>query len=72
MPFFQLFIFKQSTTDGFVTEDKAKEVEAFFEEHSAPAAERTVKQSLENIRLNKAWLERDAESIHEWLKTKVE
>ncbi|XP_072032705.1 puromycin-sensitive aminopeptidase-like [Amphiura filiformis] len=62
----------QTTTEGFVSEEKALEVEAFFKEHKAPAAERTIKQSLENIRLNKAWLARDAASIHQWLKTKAE
>lgn len=82
----------QSTTDMFITEEAAKEVEVsclcrrikkikaplsnfgglvcclgfpfypffFFQElyanHSVPAAERTIQQSLENIQLNCAWL----------------
>ncbi|XP_077862985.1 puromycin-sensitive aminopeptidase isoform X1 [Saccoglossus kowalevskii] len=32
----------KNCTEGFATEDKAKEVETFFAAHSAPAAERTI------------------------------
>ncbi|XP_033126346.1 puromycin-sensitive aminopeptidase-like [Anneissia japonica] len=60
------------TTEGFVTEEKAQEIEAFFREHSAPAAERTIKQSLENIRLHASWLKRDGAAIEAWLKSKTE
>ena len=55
------------TTEDFTTLEKAGEVEAFFEEHPAPAAARTVRQSLERIRSNALWLERDGEAIGEWL-----
>lgn len=59
-------------TGNFSSEDKAQEVEAFFNTHPAPAAERTIQQSLENIRLKAAWLKRDAAEIEEWLKSKVQ
>ena len=55
-------------TSGFVTEEKAVEVETFFKKNPAPAAERVVKQNCEAIRLNAKWLERDSQAIQEWLK----
>lgn len=56
------------TTSGFVTEEKAKEVEQFFKDNPTPAADRIVKQNCEAIRLNAKWLERDSKAIEEWLK----
>lgn len=41
-------------------------VQAFFESHPAPSAERTVQQCCENILLNAAWLKRDSEDIHQF------
>ncbi len=55
------------TTEDFTTLEKAREVEDFFESHPAPAAARTVRQSLERIRSNALWLERDGEAIARWL-----
>ena len=48
----------------------AQEVEQFFKQHDAPAADRAIQQSLESIRLNTQWLKRDEVAIKEWLKTK--
>ena len=59
----------QVSTSGFVTEEKAVEVEEFFKKNPAPAAERIVRQNCEAIRLNAKWLERDSKAIEEWLKT---
>ncbi|XP_078620093.1 puromycin-sensitive aminopeptidase-like isoform X4 [Branchiostoma floridae x Branchiostoma japonicum] len=61
----------QFSTSGFVEEVRAREVEDFFKLHPAPAAERTVQQSCENIRLNAAWLARDAASISDYLSTRA-
>ncbi|MDE0031708.1 MAG: M1 family metallopeptidase [Deltaproteobacteria bacterium] len=55
------------TTEDFTTLEKAAEVESFFESHPAPAATRTVRQSLERIRSNALWLERDGDAIAGWL-----
>ncbi len=55
------------TTEEFTTLEKAGEVEAFFESHPAPAAARTVRQSLERIRANALWLERDGDALARWL-----
>lgn len=57
------------STDNFVTEARAKEVEKFFETHSAPAAERKIQQSVENIRLNAKWMERESTSVLKFLRS---
>ncbi|XP_069970729.1 puromycin-sensitive aminopeptidase isoform X1 [Penaeus vannamei] len=54
-------------TENFATEDMASEVEAFFQERQIPGTERTVQQSLETIRLNAAWLQRDQDAIKKYL-----
>lgn len=41
----------------FVTEEKAAEVEAFFEANPVPLASRKISQMLENMRINAKWLE---------------
>ena len=56
-----------SLTQRFSTLKMHDEVEAFFADHPAPAAERTVRQSLERIRLNAAWLERNAAEVGDYL-----
>ncbi|XP_057304719.1 puromycin-sensitive aminopeptidase-like [Hydractinia symbiolongicarpus] len=55
------------STENFATAEEAQDVESFFTAHKVPAAERTVKQSLERIGLNQKWLSRDGESVVEWL-----
>ncbi|XP_014478221.1 PREDICTED: puromycin-sensitive aminopeptidase [Dinoponera quadriceps] len=55
------------TTENFVTEELAKDVENFFENHPTPGTERTVQQSVESIRLNAAWLARDKDLIRKYL-----
>jgi len=54
-------------TEGFASEDMAKDIEAFFVDHPAPSSERTIKQSLEMIRLQEAWLARDAVPLKQHL-----
>lgn len=54
-------------TEGFASEKKAKEVEAFFEKNKAPSTERTVQQSIETILLNASWLNRDSAAIKKYL-----
>ncbi len=55
-----------STTQDFTTAERATEVEEFFREHPAPAAQRTVQQSLEKIRLNARWLEANRDELARW------
>lgn len=54
-------------TENFASEAKAREIEQYFAEHEFPGTERTISQSVETIRLNAAWLERDLEAITEYL-----
>ncbi|CAD6215605.1 GSCOCG00000417001-RA-CDS [Cotesia congregata] len=56
------------TTENFVTEKRAIEIEEFFKKNPTPGAERTVQQSVESIRLNAAWLARDQASIESYFK----
>lgn len=46
-------------TENFASEARAVEVESFFKKNLFPGTERTVSQSVETIRLNSTWLERD-------------
>lgn len=54
-------------TENFASEEKAQEVEEFFKKNEFPSTERTVSQSVETIRLNAAWLQRDLPTITEYL-----
>ena len=50
-------------TNAFTTNAMRDDVEAFFEAHPTPAAERTIRQALERIALNVAWLDRNREEL---------
>lgn len=54
-------------TENFSSEEKANEVEQFFKDNNFAGTERTVSQSVETIRLNTKWLQRDLQSISEFL-----
>ncbi|KAK2165380.1 hypothetical protein LSH36_51g04005 [Paralvinella palmiformis] len=56
----------KTTTENFVSEERAKDIEEFFGEHEAPSAERTIQQSLENISLNRNQLKRDGPAMKEF------
>lgn len=56
----------KSTTDSFTTKERSAEVTKFFVDHKNPA-ERSVKQSIESIDLNAAWLARDKDAIRKFL-----
>lgn len=58
-------------TENFASEEKAKEVEQFFQKNEFSGTERTVSQSVETIRLNAAWLERDLPNITEYLNAAI-
>jgi puromycin-sensitive aminopeptidase len=53
-------------TSRFNTQEQLEDVESFFEAHPTPTADRAIKQSLEVIRLNVAWLERNRADLAEW------
>ncbi len=56
-----------SICGNFASSGKLADVETFFAEHPTPAAERTIRQALERIRLNIKWLERNREAVGVWL-----
>ena len=55
------------TASRFTTPERLRDVERFFEEHPTPAAERAVRQTLETIRLNIAWLDVNRKELEAWL-----
>ena len=55
-----------SICSAFNTQEKAEEVDSFFAEHPAPAADRTIRQALERIRLNIKWLEQNRQELADW------
>jgi len=60
----------KSCSENFVSEERAREVEQYFVEHPLPGSERNVAQSVETIRLNSAWLNRDLGEISNFFKQK--
>jgi len=60
-----------ATTGAFTTEERARDVEEFFKTHPAPSAARTIQQSLERIRLNVRWLERNRRELADWFATRA-
>lgn len=55
-------------TENFATVEKSEEIEKFFKANEFPGVERTIQQSLETIKLNVAWLERDLAGLTEFFK----
>jgi aminopeptidase N len=56
------------SSGGFVTLEKANEVEEFYKTHTMNAIERSVQQCLERIRSNAGWRTRELEQATAWLK----
>ena len=54
-------------TSLFTTEEKRQEVENFFTDHPAPAAECTISQSLERMTLNITWANQNRDELARWL-----
>lgn len=48
---------------GFISEEKANEVEEFFKANPTPQAERTIQQTLESIRSKAEWYNRDRDDV---------
>lgn len=56
-------------TQNFVSEDSIKDIVEFFDENPIAGTERTIQQSIEKIKLNVAWFNREKEAIEEFFKT---
>jgi puromycin-sensitive aminopeptidase len=55
-----------SISSGFSTSEKLHDVEQFFLSQPTPAAERTIQQSIERIKLNVAWINLNRSILQEW------
>ena len=55
-----------SIVNGFTTKEGMADVEKFFTDNPAPAAERTIRQALERMRLNIRWLEQNRPALNAW------
>ena len=55
-----------SICGNFTSQRWLNDVETFFVENPTPATERTIRQTLERIRLNIKWLERNREELATW------
>lgn len=58
----------KAVTEDFATEQMATEIENFFKAYDVPSVERTLQQSIETIKINAKWLQRDTEGIRQFLK----
>ena len=56
-----------SISSLFTTQEKREEVREFFDTHPVPSAERTIRQALERMSNNIAWLDRNRDDLNEWL-----
>ena len=65
---FAASVLVKSFTTDLLGEERAREVEQYFTDHPMPGSERSVAQSVETIRLNTAWLERDGGDIEKFFK----
>ncbi len=55
-----------SICNSFTTAERMADVENFFAENPAPAAERTIRQALERMRLNIRWVEQNRPALNAW------
>jgi len=54
-------------TSTFSSIEKAQEIKQFFDEHPVPVAERTIRQSLEEISASAKWLKNNRENVAKFL-----
>jgi len=54
--------------ETFAGTDRARDIEAFFKAHPSPGVRRTVKQVMEKIRVNAAWLRRNDKDLATWFR----
>jgi aminopeptidase N len=55
-----------SIVNSFTTDEQRADVEKFFTDNPAPAAERTIRQALERMSLNIRWLELNGPALNTW------
>ncbi len=55
-----------SIVSSFTTNEQMADVERFFTDNPTPAADRTIRQALERMRLNIRWLELNRPALNSW------
>ena len=55
-----------SVAGRFTTRERLDDVRAFFDENPVPGADRSVRQALERIELNVAFLARNRDGLADW------
>ena len=55
------------TPSNFNTIEQLKDVESFYKSHPTVAADRSINQTIENIKINIAWLNQNSEELGNWL-----
>ena len=55
-----------SIVNSFTTDEQRADVEQFFVDNPAPAAERTIRQALERMGLNIRWVEQNRSDLNAW------
>ena len=58
-----------SIVSGFSSHSRLEEVEAFFQNNPTPAAERTIEQAKERIRLNSDWVSQYSAEVEKFLQS---
>ena len=55
------------TPSNFKTLETLKDVESFYQSNPNPSADRSINQTIENIKINIAWMQKNSQIIGEWL-----
>ena len=55
------------TPSNFKTATHLEDVEAFYLSNPAPSADRSINQTIENIKINIAWMNNNSKAIGDWL-----
>ena len=55
------------TPANFKTTEHLKDVKSFYQSNPNPSADRSINQTIENIEINIAWMNKNSQAIGEWL-----
>ena len=59
------------TPANFKSVEHLKDVESFYNSNPTPSANRSINQTIENIKINIAWMNKNSQDIGEWLNNRV-
>ena len=55
------------TPSNFKTPEHLQDVESFYQSNPNPSADRSINQTIESIKINIAWMNKNSQTIGEWL-----